>query len=119
GSGTLAQKLLKHQQAEAPALARARPGLPDALEPLVQRMLAKRPEDRFSTPAEVARALEPFAPKKPATAIVSGGPVRATTLRPEGKRRRLILAGVALVLAGVVLAWLAFPAASGRPGSTV
>src|SRR5205085_726374 len=35
--------------------------VPEALDALLQHMLAKKPEQRPSTPAEVAAALEPFA----------------------------------------------------------
>lgn len=42
-------------------LDRLRPGIPVVLSEIVSRMLAKRPADRFSTPAEVAAALAPFA----------------------------------------------------------
>ena len=36
------------------------PDLPDALRAILDRMTAKNPDDRFSTPDEVAHALEPF-----------------------------------------------------------
>jgi serine/threonine-protein kinase len=58
--GSLAQKLLKHQQAEPTPLQELRPGLPAALVTLVRRMMAKRPEDRFQTPAALAAAVAPF-----------------------------------------------------------
>jgi WD40 repeat protein len=57
----LAELLMKHQM-EAPPLVRLlRPDVPEALDALLQRMMAKKPERRPSTPAEVAAALEPFA----------------------------------------------------------
>jgi hypothetical protein len=54
---SLAQKLLNHQQAPPPSIEKLRPGLPPELAPVLGRMLAKRPEDRYQTPAEVAEAL--------------------------------------------------------------
>jgi WD40 repeat protein len=45
----------------APSLATACPKLPPELVALVDRMLGRSPEDRPSTPAEVAEALAPFA----------------------------------------------------------
>jgi len=57
GSGPLAVKLMRHQQAEPPSLKERRPDVPDALIPIVRRMLAKKPADRYQTPGEVAAAL--------------------------------------------------------------
>jgi hypothetical protein len=46
---------------ESPApLARLRPDLPKGLAAVVARMMARRPEDRYQTPAAVAAALAPF-----------------------------------------------------------
>jgi serine/threonine protein kinase/WD40 repeat protein len=59
--GNLAQKLAKHLHAEPPAIEQLRPDLPALLPPLVRKMLAKRPEDRYQTPADVATALAPLA----------------------------------------------------------
>jgi serine/threonine protein kinase len=64
--GSLARKLLDHQQTPPPSLRQARPDLPPALDAILQRLLAKRPADRFQTPALVAVALAPF--------VVSEGP---------------------------------------------
>jgi WD40 repeat protein/serine/threonine protein kinase len=55
--GTMAEKLLKHQQAEPVPVDRLRTDLPLGLPTVLLRMLAKRPEDRYQTPAEVAAAL--------------------------------------------------------------
>jgi eukaryotic-like serine/threonine-protein kinase len=59
-SGTLMQKILKHQQAEPPAIDAFRDDVPAGVTALLQRMLAKVPEDRFQTPAALALALTPF-----------------------------------------------------------
>lgn len=45
----------------APSIATKRDDLAPELVAIVDRMLAKQPEDRFATPAEVAEALAPFA----------------------------------------------------------
>jgi hypothetical protein len=58
--GSLARKLLDHQKAPPPALRQARPDVPEELETIVGRMLAKKPADRFQTPALVAVALASF-----------------------------------------------------------
>lgn len=43
-----------------PDLAQRRPELPPELIQIVERMLARRPDDRFTAPMDVATALEPF-----------------------------------------------------------
>jgi serine/threonine protein kinase len=58
--GTLMQKILKHQQAAPPAIEAFRDDVPPAVSALLQRMLAKWPEERFQTPAALAMALMPF-----------------------------------------------------------
>jgi WD40 repeat protein/serine/threonine protein kinase len=55
--GSLTEKLLRHQQAEPEAVERLRPGLPPGLPAVLRRLLAKRPGDRYPTPAEAAAAL--------------------------------------------------------------
>src|SRR5262245_43500547 len=53
---TLAEKLVKHQQAEPPSLDKIRKDLPAGLSSLVRKMLAKRPQDRYQTPDEINQA---------------------------------------------------------------
>lgn len=54
---SLAEKLMKHQQAEPTAVQSMRSDIPGALVPILAKMLAKRPEERFQTPGEVAAAV--------------------------------------------------------------
>lgn len=56
-----AQKLLFHQTKEPDSLATLRPELPAELVAIVNRMLAKQPEDRIQTAVELADAVRPFA----------------------------------------------------------
>jgi CheY-like chemotaxis protein len=58
---TLQDKLRAHQDYEPVALTRLRPEVPERLAAVVARMMAKDPARRYQTPAEVARALAPFA----------------------------------------------------------
>jgi serine/threonine protein kinase len=55
--GTLAQKLMCHQQVECPAIGRYREDVPPELNRELRRMLAKHPDDRPQAPQEVADAL--------------------------------------------------------------
>ena len=88
--GSLMQKLLQHQDAERPQLREVRPEVPEEVAAVVQRMMARRPEDRFAIPLLAAGALRPFAaaatrpnsspnlvlPKKPSTAIIDVSALR-------------------------------------------
>jgi WD40 repeat protein/serine/threonine protein kinase len=55
---TLTQVLLKHQMEPVGPLSERRPDVPRVVQDVVQRLMAKRPEDRFQTPAETVAALE-------------------------------------------------------------
>ncbi len=58
--GTLVEKLQRHSHEMPVPLTRWRPDVPAALSAVVARMMAKRPEQRYQVPAEVAAALQPF-----------------------------------------------------------
>lgn len=58
------QKLLLHQTTMPTPIRNIVPDVPEELEAILNRMLAKKREDRFQTPAELAEALEPFAERK-------------------------------------------------------
>ncbi|MCC6417489.1 MAG: serine/threonine protein kinase [Gemmataceae bacterium] len=71
--GTFAQKVLRHEQANAVPVEQVRPEVPAALGAVVKKLMAKRPEDRCQTPLEVAAALLPFCP--PGAALSGTVPV--------------------------------------------
>jgi serine/threonine-protein kinase len=76
---TLTEKLIKHQLEEPEPLPQVRPDVPAEVAAVVRRMMNKRPEDRYQTPAQVAGALAPFAVSrvqspKLAEAIAAGAP---------------------------------------------
>jgi eukaryotic-like serine/threonine-protein kinase len=58
--GSLTEKLLAHQQKEPVGLAQLCSGVPPGLIEVVRKAMAKRPVDRYQTPAEFAAALAPF-----------------------------------------------------------
>jgi serine/threonine protein kinase len=55
--GTVLQKLLQHQGDEPPDPRQFRPDLPDDLLAIMDRMLAKSPDKRYQTPAELVAEL--------------------------------------------------------------
>ena len=58
--GNTTQKLLQHQLRVAPSMATVDATLPRGLSQVVEKMLAKKPADRYQTPAEVIAALMPW-----------------------------------------------------------
>jgi serine/threonine protein kinase len=59
---TVPQKMVCHQQQEPAALEGFRRDLPAGLSALVRKMMAKRPENRYQTPAEIVQALSQIQP---------------------------------------------------------
>jgi eukaryotic-like serine/threonine-protein kinase len=57
---TVMHKVLQHQMAEPPPVESLNPDVPAGLCAIVRRLMAKKPENRFQTPAAVALALAPF-----------------------------------------------------------
>ncbi|MBL8798140.1 MAG: protein kinase [Planctomycetia bacterium] len=105
---TLAQKLLRHQQAEPQPLRQARPDAPANLERVLARMLAKQPARRYQTPAEVAHAL----------AALSGMAGAAPEAVSDSSRLRWhwwrwLAAG--LLLVGALLIFWLWPRSTGTP----
>ncbi len=58
---TLLSKVLAHAKDPVPPIQKLVSTIPGKLAKILDRMLAKRPDDRFATPGEVAKALAPFA----------------------------------------------------------
>jgi serine/threonine protein kinase len=56
--GSWSEKLIRHHYDPAVPLCRTRPDVPDAIEGIVSRLMAKDPADRFATPGEVAGSIE-------------------------------------------------------------
>jgi serine/threonine protein kinase len=77
-SGSIAQRIAQHQNMEPAPLRSLRPELPLQIEEICQRMMRKRPDERFSSAQDVETALAaldpgPNAPCFP-TAVPSPGP---------------------------------------------
>jgi tetratricopeptide (TPR) repeat protein len=96
--------VVKHQTKEPDSLASLRRDLPAGLEAVVRKMMAKRPEDRFQTPGEVAAALAPFASSGEHATTLPVSPARRPV--PPSRRLRGALIGAAVVGLAVVAATL-------------
>jgi tRNA A-37 threonylcarbamoyl transferase component Bud32 len=73
---TLLRKLRAHQERTPRSLSTLRRDLPAELIAILERMMAKRPEDRYQSPAEVAAALQSLAQRGK---LAAAGPVTAGT----------------------------------------
>ncbi|MFO0968778.1 MAG: serine/threonine-protein kinase [Gemmataceae bacterium] len=80
------RKLDAHRHSAPEPVRKRRPQVPEALATIVARMMAKKPADRYQTPAEVAQALEAL-----------------TKIARPAPRRRWLVAAAAL-FAGMLLA---------------
>jgi eukaryotic-like serine/threonine-protein kinase len=107
--GTLGDKIARHLAEEPSPVEQLRPDVPPAVAAVVRKMMAKKPEDRYSTPAEVADALsraltpEPSLPVQKVTEETqldlntTPSPARSTIVSARSPRRRWLWA-VGLVL---------------------
>ena len=60
-TGSAARKLVAKQMQDAPNVQALRPDVSDGLAAVLAKLLARKPEDRYPTPAAAAAALVPFA----------------------------------------------------------
>jgi serine/threonine-protein kinase len=76
---SLMQKLLQHREAPVPKVRDQRPDVPDEVSELIQKMMAKDPEERFQIPLLVVAPLRKYctgtsvAPPRPPLVGVHGG----------------------------------------------
>ncbi len=95
----LAAAILEH---EPPATSTLRPDLPPALEHVVNRCLAKNPNERWQTARDLQLELkwirETVAPVSPPATVVSDRPAAMRTSPPQ-QRRPVIALAAALILA--------------------
>jgi tRNA A-37 threonylcarbamoyl transferase component Bud32 len=97
GGKTISQKLMAHQLKPLKPLHEVVPGVPEELSAVVARMMAKKPEERYQTPAEVIEALKPWAPPRTEGRRFARG---------LGRWRVAAIAAAALVLVSLGAWWL-------------
>jgi serine/threonine protein kinase len=114
--GTLTETLIRQQRDDPPDLEALRPDVPAALAMVLRQMLAKRPEDRYQTPAEVTAALGPLGPQPGKQRLGARVTAPARTwpgdLSRGGKTwKALVLVGALalLLLAGLMVWWIELP----------
>jgi serine/threonine protein kinase len=128
--GSFLDKLFRHTTEAPRPLAEVCPAAPAGLAAVVERMMAKRPEDRFQSPADVAEALAPYtepgrlvqatALSKPAGAA---SPASFQAPRKKGRRRlpwtvaAAVCALTVLTAVGILLNRRHDPAPSDAPVS--
>lgn len=86
--GTDVQKLIRHQTEKPYSIDELRPGIPQEVTSILNRMLEKRPEDRYPTPRHLADALDLYVnPALPSTPVPSDiaetPPVAETPVPPR------------------------------------
>ena len=74
GGDTLTEKLLKHQTDPPPKVEELRPEVPAVIGKVMRKLLAKLPEDRYQTPAQLAEVLQAFLTGKPVQLDVADSP---------------------------------------------
>ncbi len=79
--GSIVERIGPRLLGEPPWVRSLRPEVSPALEGLLRKIMARRPEDRYQTPIEVATALAPFA--VPQTEAPASGVVMAMPVSPD------------------------------------
>jgi serine/threonine protein kinase/putative intracellular protease/amidase len=78
-AGSVIETMFRHCEDRPESVCALRPEVPQELSDIVARLMAKRPEDRYQTPAELAAALAPFARNAAgrAASVVASAPTPA------------------------------------------
>src|SRR5262249_3939961 len=80
--GSLTERLLHHAESEPPDLLECNPQIPEDLRLICRRMLAKKPERRYQTPAELLRALTPSLPPTAPSGEITPAPLTDASDEP-------------------------------------
>lgn len=81
--GSVTMKLVSHQAREAIPLRQLRTDIPPELSRIVARMMAKNPDQRYRSPADVIEALKPWSTPPATTPPCNMVPIDADTVPPS------------------------------------
>jgi serine/threonine-protein kinase len=114
---TAVEKMMAHQHKEAKPLREVNPDVPEGLAAIVERLMSKKPEDRYASAMDVAEALQPFA----AVSVAPPRPVLRAAKAPAKPPRVAAAAAPALgdksPAPAVMPARPSLPPRPGVPGS--
>jgi serine/threonine protein kinase len=79
--GTAVEKMMSHQHKQPDSLKELAPETPDGLIEVVEKLMAKNPEDRYASTADVVQALRPFAEQAPSKRALPGAKPLAPSSR--------------------------------------
>ncbi len=118
--GTWTEKLLRHQYDAPSAVCDLAPAVPHALAAIMERLMAKRPEDRYDTPAAAARALDSWLaqgddPPALQAATLNGGATAVEQAIPLSAWQAREPSSLAALNAGPASAWDLLAAAIESP----
>jgi serine/threonine protein kinase len=105
-SGSPTQKLIGHQSHKPTPLTELRREIPKALSAVVDRMMAKSPDDRYQTPTEVIEALTPWLEAD--TIPLDGQHTRKMSGKLSSRRLQKPRSKMPFVVAGVAISALIF-----------
>lgn len=104
--GTALQKLLRHNDEERPDVRQLRPDLPASVAALISRMLAKRPSQRFQSPADLTASILLIGQELGLTLITQRGAAVLPVASASSQWRQTawqIAGAVALLAAAVIV----------------
>ena len=111
--------LRAHRDAPVPAPRTLNPALPEAIDGLIAKAMAKSPDDRFQSAAEFAAAVRVALPEAQYSERVvrtTDAPAAASTGPTPRRNGPMIAAAViAIALAGAVLIWRSWAAPANQP----
>ena len=130
--GSLGDKIARHLAAEPRPLEQLRPEVPAAVAAIVRKLMAKKPEERYSTPEEVANALSralASGPSRPVETpmgetefdLAAASPINSTETSARSPKRKWLWAiGLILciLLAGSLMLVLLAPGRSPDAATT-
>jgi serine/threonine protein kinase len=76
--GSAVEKMMAHQTKEPTSVKEFCPDCPDGLAAVIEKLMAKRPEDRYASTDEIVEALEPYLGEMAAVAAGAAAAARAS-----------------------------------------